>query len=401
MTNTNNRNLVVEAREKGSLLNHLNFKEILVILRDYNPERNRIEHNAITLCSDDEMIIRTDGTVIMGLEKRNGLYFTYNKRYNLPYIQGATVEAREFIKQKIYEKLQEPQKAKMIAVRNVIKYYDDLKVKYAKELKELTDNKYKNISSANKEIAVDKQNNKEKKETRTMNTKGNTNMRIIAKKELATVKLMSLAHTMRRAANLDMPYREQMSMFLKYEWRLCKASGDITDLIAEIGLTVEQIGISDLVTLIPARPEQSTPVMPKDEACPDILDESEDNKDDNQVVEEKKPEMPTDEEKQTSKETYFIMESKNKLAFNMIRNGASSYFCPFKGEHPEGYIAQKTVEFLLGGYKQNSLPSNSVYVFPDCIFKRVMASMKLKVVMKNHNISFKKLEDFNVQSLLA
>lgn len=206
---------------------------------------------------------------------------------------------------------------------------------------------------------------------------------------------------MRRAANLDMPYREQMSMFLKYEWKLCKASGDITDLIAEIGLTVEQIGISDFVTLIPARPEQSVPVMPKDEACQSMIDKLGNVKDDNQVVEEKKPKIPTDEEKQKSKETYFIMESKNKLAFNMIRNGASSYFCPLKGESPEGYIAQKTIELLLCGYKQNSLPNNSVYVFPDCIFKRVMASMKLKVVMKNHNISFKKLEDFNVQSLLA
>lgn len=398
-------NIIAKRKEMENILASLNFKEVLVILRDYNPERNRIEHNAITLYSDDEMIIRTDGIVIMGIEKANGLYFTYNKlKYELPYIQGATIEARKFIKDKIYEKLKEPQKAKMIAVRNVIKYYDELRKQYSEELKGLSENKYKNISSANKEIAVDKQNNKEKKETRTMNTKGNTNMRIIAKKELATVKLMTLAHTMRRAANLDMPYREQMSMFLKYEWRLCKASGDITDLIAEIGLTVEQIGISDLVTLIPARPEQK-PFIPsvdeiKDETCPTFNSEEQNKDKAEKEPEDKKPEMPT-EEKEKSSNKVFVMESKNQLIFNVIDNKKSVPWIVAPGTNTEAYTGDLVVKFLSGGYRQNKLPSNVTFVFPEPIFRRIMGNIVLKNLLKNNNVSIKKLEDFNVQSLLA
>lgn len=165
----------------------------------------KVSHNAIFLTKTNNVLLRTNGSVLYGLydststgnftrENKHVIPFTHDSKYPEPYIDHTDFTFKDIILKAYRAAITPEVKAKSKEVRAVISHYLNMKMK-KKEV--------------NIEIIEEKELKKELK------------VETISQPIIKTkVNIMTIAHTIRKELKLEGHYRVQMKIAMSYAWQV-------------------------------------------------------------------------------------------------------------------------------------------------------------------------------------
>lgn len=208
----------IEAKEIGFVKDNISHGQLGLMVASYDKDAKKLVDFNLHFYKDEKLSLATDGVSIIGYYKPDEVQdkkgkvkrFVHNPMYPIPTSKYGNAFNVQILK--MTEALNYEEMPKYLAVKLFIKHADQFIKEYSHHQED---------AKGDLKRWMNRENNKEKK-IEEENINMNTKLQAITKYILTNKKGMVLAHKMRRCANLDLGYRNEMSIFMKIDWMLWK-----------------------------------------------------------------------------------------------------------------------------------------------------------------------------------